>query len=673
MKKKLFRVVIGSSLLSATLAPAAWAQTLPERLPEAPRPSGADDTTQVVDLQLLPDSLVEAPVPLDSAKLVWMQTPPELRDLVGDRINCFETDAPHAFNPAVMPFVLYFTERNRKYMQRVLERENLYFPLFEKYLAKYNLPVDLKYLAVVESALIPTAKSHVGATGLWQFMGPTAGDLRLRRDEWVDERMNPEKATEAACKHLRYLYGVFHDWELVLAAYNWGAGSMQRAMRRTGKKTFWDLYPHLPKETRNYVPTFTAIMYSMKYAQAHNLHSPELNYRYAEVMDTLQVGGRALDLHRLSQACGFADSSALLRYNPELKRSWLPEGYRSYAVQVPATARPQLAMVDRSTLFDYCRPRTDIPSPLAPLMARLQGVEAFPARTMAANGTPREEDATPAPRFRRLRHTVRRGETAAAVAGRYDVSTAQLARWNALRQGRPLVPGKQLVVFVPVAVPAAAPAVAAARKPTTPARLPSFPVKTASATSPSPQPDKHAVPTAIEEVVAAAEPVRSAILSRNPRAISEEAAATAATAATLTAPDDSLPGFYVVRRGDNLAKIAEKRGLTATQLMDWNELGSEKVVPGQKLVLRAPADEEAPVAEAPARKARTPEKASVAVAARPAPAPAVADHKVHMVQKGDTLYNISRRYQGVTVEQLRRLNNLTSDEVKPGQKLIVAR
>ncbi|QNH61841.1 LysM peptidoglycan-binding domain-containing protein [Hymenobacter sediminicola] len=669
MKKKLLRVVVSSGLLGATLVPAVLAQTLPERLPESPRPIGSDDTTQVVDLQLLPDSLVAAPVLLDSAKLVWMQTPPELRDLVGDRINCFETDAPHAFNPAVMPFVLYFTERNRKYMQRVLERENLYFPLFEKYLAKYNLPVDLKYLAVVESALIPTAKSHVGATGLWQFMGPTAGDLRLRRDEWVDERMNPEKATEAACKHLRYLYGVFHDWELVLAAYNWGAGSMQRAMRRTGKKTFWDLYPHLPKETRNYVPTFTAIMYSMKYAQAHKLHSPDLNYRYAEAMDTLQVGGRALDLHRLSQACGFADSSALLRYNPELKRSWLPEGYRSYAVQVPATARPQLAMVDRGTLFDYCRPRTDIPTPLAPIMARLQGVEAFPVRTMAASGTPREEDATPGPRFRRVRHTVRRGETAAAVAGRYDVSTAQLARWNALRQGRPLVPGKQLVVFVPVAMPAAAPTTATARKLSNPARLPIASAKTASIF----QPEKQAILSTIEEVVAAAEPVKSAVLSGNPQAISEEVAATAATAATLTTSDDSLPAFYLVRRGDNLAKIAEKRGLTATQLMAWNELSSEKVVPGQKLVLRAPANEEAEAVIVPARKPRPSEKASATVAAKSAQAARMADNKVHMVQKGDTLYNISRRYQGVTVEQLRRLNNLTSDEVKPGQKLIVAR
>ncbi|HEX8504349.1 MAG TPA: lytic transglycosylase domain-containing protein, partial [Hymenobacter sp.] len=238
-------------------------------------PALLGDTVRV-RLELQPDSLVSAPMSVDSARLLWLRTPPTMRDLVCDRVSCFETDVPHQFNNAVMAYVTLFTARNRSYMQRVLERENFYFPIFEKYLKQYNLPTDLKYLAVVESALIPTAKSPVGATGLWQFMGPTAGDLRLKRDEWIDERMHPEKATEAACKHLRYLYGVFHDWELVLAAYNWGAGSVQRVMRRTGKKTFWDLYPYMPAETRNYVPTFTAIMYSMKYAESHGLRTPTL-------------------------------------------------------------------------------------------------------------------------------------------------------------------------------------------------------------------------------------------------------------------------------------------------------------------------------------------------------------------------------------------------------------
>ena len=662
MKKQLLRVALGIGLLGPMLARTGLAQTRPQSVPEDPRinPSPTD-TTQVLDLLLLPDSLVAEPVPLDSARLVWLQTPPELRDLVGDRISCFDTDAPHAFNPAVLSFVKLFTERNRKYMQRVLERENVYFPLFEKYLTKYNLPLELKYLAVVESSLIPTAKSPVGATGLWQFMGPTAGDLRLRRDEWVDERMNPEKSTEAACKHLRYLYGIFHDWELVLAAYNWGAGSMQRVIRRTGKKTFWDLYPHLPKETRNYVPTFTAIMYSMQYAQAHQLHSPELQYRYAEAMDTLQVGGHALDLHRLSQACGLPDSAELLRYNPELRRTWLPEGYRPYTVQIPATARPQLAAADRTTLLDYCRPQTELPRPLEPLMARLEGVVPFPARTLMADGTPREETDTATPRFRRVRHTVRRGETAAAVAARYDVSTAQLNRWNALRKGKALARGRQLVVFVPIAAPASTSGrnVAAGRRLTVPARLVS-PVATATGSSAAPT-------AAITEVVVAAEPLKAAIANRNPQAISQEAQATAAAAATLATPDDSLPTTYTIRRGDTLLKLAQSRGLRVAQLMRWNQLESEMVVPGQKIALVAPAPNDDEVA------AVRPRKATVKVAQpQSASAPALS-RKVHMVQKGDTLYNISRRYEGLTVEELRRLNHLTSDDVKPGQKLIVAR
>jgi membrane-bound lytic murein transglycosylase D len=661
MKKQLLRVVVASGVLGLMASHAGMAQTRPFGLPQPTPTTPADDTTQVVDLQLLPDSLAAEPIAVDSVRLAWLQAPPELRDLVGDRINCFETDAPHTFNPAVMSFVKLFTERNRKYIQRVLERENVYFPLFEKYLAKYNLPTDLKYLAVVESALIPTAKSPVGATGLWQFMGPTAGDLRLRRDDWVDERMNPEKSTEAACKHLRYLYGIFHDWELVLAAYNWGAGSMQRVMRRTGKKTFWDLYPHLPKETRNYVPTFTAIMYSMQYAQAHQLHSPDLKYRYAEAMDTLQVGGHALDLHRLSQACGLPDSAALLRYNPELRRSWLPEGYRAYTVQIPAAVRPQLAVVDRATLFDYCRPQVDLPQPLQPLMARLDGVVPFPSRTLAASGGPREETEVAAPRFRRVRHTVRRGESAAAVAERYDVTTAQLARWNGLRKGKALVPGKQLVVFVPIAQPATPPAralAAADRKPSVPSRLATPAART---TGPAP------TAASMAEMVAAAEPLKAAIAGRNPQLIGQEAAA---AAATLAVADDTMPATYVVRRGDNLAKVAQSRGLTISQLMAWNRLESEKVMPGQKLLLAAPDDDNA---SAPSRPASPRTAQKPALAARKPTTPEVAEQKVHLVQKGDTLYNISRRYQGITVDELRRLNHLTSDEVKPGQKLIVAR
>ncbi|SDX82262.1 LysM peptidoglycan-binding domain-containing protein [Hymenobacter psychrophilus] len=650
---KLLRAAV-PILLAVALVQPVRAQRRPQPAPVAPAAALPTDSALVNHL-LLPDSLAALPMAPDSAKLVWLRTPPELRDLVGDRVSCFETDVPHVFNNHVMSFVKLFTERQRSYTQRVLERENLYFPLFEKYLTKYNLPLDLKYLAVVESALIPTAKSRVGATGLWQFMGPTANDLRLRRDDWVDERMDPEKATEAACKHLRYLYRVFGDWEMVLAAYNWGAGNMQRVMKRTGKSTYWEVHSSLPAETRNYVPTFTAIMYSMKYAKEHQLHAPTLNYQYAQAMDTLQLGGRPFDLTRLAQAIGYTDSLALLRLNPELRKPYLPDGYRNYTLQLPTTARAALvATASREVLFDYCRPLVDLPRPLAPRPVALSGLLPLPGRRLAATSTTTAVATAPAtPRFERLRHTVKRGETVNSVAARYDVSPAQVRRWNKLGTGSSLAGRQQLVLFRPlpsVTEPAAAqPAV--------------VPVRMAAAKTAAPVPE----PDSAAEVLARA-PAKPAAEVR--RAV---AAITAAT------DDDTVPGRYVVKPGDFLEKIATANGLTVAQLKAWNQLGSYVLQPGQELTLKATPEaatteavadlmeatrEVAAAAQAPARRVARPAAAPVAPALPPAP-------HLYLVQPGDTLYNISRRYQGLTVQRLRELNNLKSDAVQPGQKLVV--
>ncbi|TGE09862.1 LysM peptidoglycan-binding domain-containing protein [Hymenobacter fodinae] len=660
MKKLLLRAV-APVLVGAALGHTSVAQVRPQ----VPQNTSAqpNDSSQVT-LELPLDSLVTLPAPIDSARLVWLQTPPELRDLVGDRVSCFDTDVPHTFNASVMAFVRLFTERQRTYTQRVLERENLYFPLFEKYLAKYHLPTDLKYLAVVESALIPTAKSRVGATGLWQFMGPTANDLRLRRDEWVDERMDPEKATEAACKHLRYLYGVFHDWEMVLAAYNWGAGNMQRVMRQTGKKTFWEVYPKLPAETRNYVPTFTAIMYTMKHAQDHQLHDATLRYQRAELMDTLQLGGRAFDLTRLARACGYTDSMALVRLNPELKKPWLPAGYRPYAVQLPAAVRPALALVDRATLFDYCRPMAELPFPLVPRPVPLQGVAPLPTRSLLAEGAPREASADTAPRYRRVRHTVRRGETVAAVAERYDVTPAQVRRWNELSKSQSLASRRQVVVFVPIRQAPAPEPTAVATRTARPVRVPEA-IRSSLGQVASPA----VVSTAESEVPAVVAKAETPRPVRSARPARPEAAPAAASAVEA---DDSVPSEYTVRRGDFIEKIARERNLTVAQVMAWNHLTSEVVQPGQKLVLRPSDDNEAEAAPTVAVASARTGRAAASAEPKETPAKMPAAPKVHLVQPGDTLYNISRRYQGVTVEKLRQLNHLKSDEVKPGQKLLVA-
>ena len=643
--------------------------------PIAPAPTPpmpADTLREVVELPAATlDSLAANPLlapPVDSARLVWLQTPATLSETVGDRLGCIETAAPHQFNAAVLAYVRLFTERQRGYTQRVLEREQFYFPIFEKYLAQYNLPVELKYLSVVESSLIPTAKSPVGAVGLWQFMPPTAGDLRLKRDEWVDERMHPEKATEAACKHLRYLYGEFHDWELVLAAYNWGAGNMRRVMRRTGKKNFWDLYPHLPAETRNYVPTFTAIMYAMTYADAHRLHDPALRYQAYEPLDTLSLQGQALDLRRLSRALGYADSSAVGRYNPEVRQGGLPAGYRPYVLRYPSAAREQLSGVDRAVLLAYCQPLNDLPQPLPPRLVQVAGTEPWTTQPeRAAAPTP-----PAAPRHRRQYYIVRRGQTVASVAEKFAVSPAQLRHWNELpKHAAALKPGRELVVLVPLPpAPAPAAVVTAAPTPRAPALVDSAALALAAANTRYAR-EAQAIAQREEAQLLELKRLKKQLAARvaaqqqavfRAAALAKATIAEKAKQAALATRTEALP----IAMTDGAADADSSAAAVATMRPGPDKpLASSDISP-EILPENGAAD--------PAPAKTTPRPHRPLSAQLPTPAPAhrrlEPDFSTHVVQKGDTLYNISRRFR-VSVEQLRRLNKLKSDDVKLGQKLVV--
>ncbi len=723
------RLLLLALVLGAAPAVAQRARHQHEaQAPTPPAPALADTVRQVVELPAATiDSLAVEPLTepaVDSARLVWLQTPATLYELVGDRMSCIETAAPHQFNAAVLAYVRLFTERQRGYTQRVLEREQFYFPIFEKYLAQYNLPAELKYLSVVESALIPTAKSPVGAVGLWQFMPPTASDLRLKRDEWVDERMHPDKATEAACKHLRYLYGEFHDWELVLAAYNWGAGNMRRVMRKTGKKSFWDLYPHLPAETRNYVPTFTAIMYAMKYAPEHSLNDPSLRYQAYEPLDTLGVRGQALDLRRLSRALGYADSLALNHYNPEVRHGSLPAGYRPYVLRYPAAAREHLGDVDRATLLAYCQPLADLPQPLQPHLAQLGGVAPWSTREELAANDSQPANREKKPHYRRVYYTVRRGQTVASVAEKFDVSPAQVRRWNELpKHTAALKPGRELVVLVPLPPAAAteAPVVAAtvppvlaqrhvaaadsatqalaaanlryAREAQAVAQREAAQVQgllrvqkqqaarvvaqqrqaifraaalakaaatektqqQATALAARPETADIATEPVAETDSVAATPIRhrhtKALATNTSREVTEEVAVAKAP----SLPPTPAVELYTVRAGDNLTRLARTRGVTVAQVRAWNQLSAETVAAGQQLRFGGPVPDAVAIRPTP----RPPGKA------RPEP-----NFSTHTVQPGDTLYNISRRFK-VSVQELRRLNHLKSDDVKLGQKLVV--
>ncbi|MEL6919232.1 MAG: lytic transglycosylase domain-containing protein, partial [Bacteroidota bacterium] len=194
-----------------------------------------------------------------------------------------------AYNPSLESVIKSFLTRKRDLMERMLTTSQFYFPLFEQELDRYDIPLEIKYLAIVESALNPRARSRVGATGLWQFMYSTGKMYKLDVSSYVDERRDPIASTKAACQYLSALYGIFGDWDLALAAYNSGPGNVNKAIRRSGGyKNYWNIRRNLPRETAGYVPAFLATLYLFEYAEEHGLKGKKVDRPYFET-DTVHV------------------------------------------------------------------------------------------------------------------------------------------------------------------------------------------------------------------------------------------------------------------------------------------------------------------------------------------------------------------------------------------------
>ncbi len=378
------------------------------------------DSMKVAVLDLLPEAEI---------------IPEETDELIQDRLSCIETSIPLTFNPTVRQFIDYFTIRNRKYTKTMLQRENVYFPLFEKYLAKHGLPQELKYLAVVESGLNPRAVSRTKAMGLWQFMAPTANDFKLVQNQYLDERLDPEKSTEAACLYLKMLHNMFGDWQVALAAYNCGQGNVRKAIRKAGGVVdFWTIYPHLPQETRSYVPSFIAIAYAMNHAEEHLIVPDTL--MYAHPTDTMLVNSY-LDLERFSEhLCMSADE--IMDLNPALKVKFVPEHFSKFPLKVPAHTREFIAQ-NRWWLLDSCRRGAETPPAMIALLP--DNLKPEPSKASTAKFVEKKTF-----------YTVKRGDVLGVIADKNGVALSSLKKWNKLK-GNTIFPGQKLVVMksVPVA------------------------------------------------------------------------------------------------------------------------------------------------------------------------------------------------------------------------------
>ena len=244
-------------------------------------------------------------------------------NIYDERLRILDANSPMdlAYNEKVQAFIDSYLGRNKSLISRMQGLKELYFPLFEQQLDKYNLPLEFKYLAIVESALNPRAKSRSGATGLWQFMYLTGKECGLEVTSYMDERQDPLKSTEAACKYFTKLYDMFGDWNLVLAAYNGGPGYLQRKINSVGSNDFWELHPHLREETRNYVPSFIAVNYAMNYAKEHDISTKTIDINFTKT-DTITIK-KQVDISTLSQMLSL-NKETISYLNPCFKEDIFP-------------------------------------------------------------------------------------------------------------------------------------------------------------------------------------------------------------------------------------------------------------------------------------------------------------------------------------------------------------
>jgi membrane-bound lytic murein transglycosylase D len=322
-----------------------------------------------------------------------------------------------AYNPALEKVIKSYLKYRKRYYPALMARAVYYFPMFEKYLDQYDIPLEMKYLAIVESALNPTAKSGMGATGLWQFMYPTGVQYKLKVSSYVDERQDPVRATIAACKYLSDLYTIFGDWDLALAAYNSGPGNVSKAIKRSGGyRNYWNIRPFLPRETASYVPAFYATMYLFEYQKEHNLVADAPQIRYFET-DTFSVK-KTISFDHVSEVTGI--SLELIQFlNPSYKLDIIPfvEG-KNYTIALP-----------RKNSFNF-----------------IEKEEAIYA--LAAEDASKREK--PLPKYfemdKRIRYKVKNGDFLGKLANKFGVRVSDIKRWNRIKTSR-LKIGQRLIIY----------------------------------------------------------------------------------------------------------------------------------------------------------------------------------------------------------------------------------
>jgi membrane-bound lytic murein transglycosylase D len=507
-----------------------------------------------------------------------------------------------------------------------------YFPVFEEKLAKYNVPLEIKYLAIVESALNPRAVSKAGATGLWQFMYGTGKQYNLDINTFVDERSDLLKSTEAACQYMVNMYAIFGDWDLVLASYNAGPGNVTKAIRRSGgKQNYWNIRPYLPQETQGYVPAFIATMYIYEFHKEHGI-VPQKAVMNTYATDTILVRNK-MTFKQISDLLDI--SVAELQFlNPSFKRDYVPfmidkKHYLRLPLDKVAVFTSNEDKIYAYTEYDFSKRE-----------------KAFaPSNEVASSDSIYYSTQT-----KTKYHTVRKGETLGGISNKYGVSLANLKKWNGLKSNN-IALGKKLKIV-------STESVAIVQKPKA---IPAVPKDTLS------QPKITTSDSLKQYVVVKGDNLNS--ISKKFDISTEElkdwnnmdndnilVGSKLTVSSPKSTPTDSLNfNEYVVGHGDNLNTIAKKFNVSVEEIKKWNDLDSEALKYGTTLKIVKTAESETAVAQI---KTQKPDKKQN-----------YKTESIYVVKKGDSLYSISQKIPGVTVADLKKWNGISGKNIQPGMKL----
>ena len=574
-----------------------------------------------------------------------------------ERLQALPTIIEMPYNDVVRSYINMYTGKRRGLVEQMLGLSIYYMPFFEQALEKEGMPLELKYLPVIESALNPDAVSPAGAAGLWQFMIGTAKDMGLTVNSLVDERRDPIRSSEAAARYLKQLYKAYGDWSLAIASYNCGPGSVNRALRRAGggKKDFWDIYYYLPSETRGYVPAFIAANYVMNYYEDHNI-GKALSKRPV-VTDTVMVK-QDIYFEQISEVLGIPIEELKI-LNPQYRKNIIPGNTRPYALTLPS-----------KQCYAYISSEDSIKNHKADVYRHRSEVNI----SDASDGyTTVEKRVTKS-------HRVRSRETISQVARKYGVTTSQIKKWNGLRSNK-LKKNPVLKIYVTqrVKVPVEN---NDRNKPTTPT-APTTPEPDTSTTTAQPDNSSTEVDESTTDETEVVEPkpektvavkyhkVRrgetlgsiarrygisvsqlkrwNGLRSNTAKVgttlkVSNPAKQSKSTTTTTTTTSNEKQKYYTVKRGDSLSSIAERFGVTVAQLREWNGIEADNINAGVRIAVDASAS----------RRVSKPEVKS----------------STYTVKKGDGLGAIAERH-GMTLQEIRELNGLKDNNIQVGQKLKV--